>query len=261
MFPVWIKSDIENSIFIASGHVKIRDFASTNQFAELNEFMKWWRMQLGITVIANHSEPQMNILHIQESYSDLSIEDLKLAVKYSFTGVLGVDFIAYNSFSPLYISKILNAYKIYRDDQLNHIAREKLRFDEKEKAIKKAESEKKTPEESRRIYVKGYIERLLEEELYITDVKDMAFEVFMRYMIDKRASIQLGNYFDEAIKLIQKKDVTFEPFGEAYNGQAPGLEVDRYCKFLAMLEFFRIKDTSKLSEWINDLTPQQLLGE
>jgi hypothetical protein len=127
--PTWIKSTEQNALFIASGKPKVREFNSVEQFNELNEFMKWWRMQLGITVIANHSEPQMNIIHIKELYNDLSIEDFKLAVKYSFMGVLGVDFIAYNSFSPLYISKILNAYKLYRDAELNAIGRAKMSFD------------------------------------------------------------------------------------------------------------------------------------
>jgi len=140
--PTWIKSVEQNALYLASGKPKVRDFNTIEQFNELNEFMKWWRMQLGITVIANHSEPQMNIIHIKELYNDLSIEDLKLAVKYSFMGILGVDFIAYNSFSPLYISKILNAYKSYRDAELNAIGRAKMSFDrelEKQKSVKSEE--------------------------------------------------------------------------------------------------------------------------
>jgi hypothetical protein len=137
--PEWIKTPEQNALYLASGKVKVRDFNTTDQLAELTDFMKWWRMQLGITVSANHIEPQMNIIHINELYSDLSIEDLKLAVKYSFSGILDVDFIAYNSFSPLYISKILNSYKQFRDDQLNAIARAKMKFDidqQKQKGVK-----------------------------------------------------------------------------------------------------------------------------
>jgi len=49
----------------------------------------------------------------EEAFPNLTIEDIKLAINLSMKGSLDADIECYGNFSPLYISKILNAYLKY----------------------------------------------------------------------------------------------------------------------------------------------------
>lgn len=246
----WIKSPEQHSIYLASGKIKIIDFKTPEQNEALNELMKYWREKLGITTNAKHTEPIMNILHIKELYSDLSIEDLKLAIKYSFSGVLDVDFIAYNSFSPLYISKILNAYKQYRDDELNAIARAKMKFDAEQS---KQEVEKITPLESRIKYLNYYFATIQESENFVTDFKGIAFDVFSRSGV----RFDLSEYEFLATQLVEKDNLKVKnPFEKMIDTEPATIE--KYQKWLAMKDILKLETPL---QFISKLTEQQLMGE
>lgn len=247
--PAWISSKEQNELFKASGNVKIVDFTTVDQFNELNDFMKWWRMQLGITVVANHLEPQMNILHIKENYNDLSIEDLRLAVKYSFTGVLDVDFIAYNSFSPLYISKILNSYKEFRNDQLNAIARAKMKHDELANVVTKA---KLTPIESRKALLYYYYQSIQTSDEYVIDHKGIGFDVFSR----SGRSIDLSLYELKAIEMVEAANLKAKNLFEKAI-ESDSATIEKYQKWLCLKDYFKV---GTVAEFIESLTDDQIMG-
>lgn len=58
---------------------------------------------------------------IQNNYSYLTPQELNTAIELSLTDKLNVDVKTYNSFSPMYISRILNAYVDYRKAVFNHV--------------------------------------------------------------------------------------------------------------------------------------------
>jgi hypothetical protein len=51
---------------------------------------------------------------IQNNYSYLTPQELNIAIELSLTNKLNVDVKTYNSFSPMYVSRILNSYVDYR---------------------------------------------------------------------------------------------------------------------------------------------------
>jgi len=58
---------------------------------------------------------------IQNNYSYLTPQELNTAIELSLTDKLNIDVKTYNSFSPMYISRILNAYIDYRKLVFNQV--------------------------------------------------------------------------------------------------------------------------------------------
>ena len=64
----------------------------------------------------------INMNFLKDSYPKLTLEDIRLAVKYSLNGTLNVNPEAFGSFSPLYISKIINSYfNLHGDRDYFHV--------------------------------------------------------------------------------------------------------------------------------------------
>ena len=79
---------------------------------------------------------------IIKNYSDINLDEISLAIDLSLTNKLDVDVRTFNTFSPMYVSRILNAYKEYKKPIIKDV------LERKEKAIKDKELEKVlTPQE------------------------------------------------------------------------------------------------------------------
>jgi hypothetical protein len=113
-----IKNDFtENKIKIYEayrGLRKIRDFDSNEDLKPLIDLIGKWRFYIGIKEELSQEELFMNLNFIRENFSELNIVDINQAIDLSIKGDLQVDVEHYQSFTPLYISKILKAYKEYR---------------------------------------------------------------------------------------------------------------------------------------------------
>lgn len=62
---------------------------------------------------------------IQNNYSFLTPQELNTCIELSLTNKLDVDVKTYNSFSPMYVSRILNAYVDYRKVVFNQVTERK----------------------------------------------------------------------------------------------------------------------------------------
>ena len=75
-------------------------------------------MHLGIREKMSDEELIINMNFLKESYPNITLEDVRLAIKYSLNGTLGMNPETFGSFSPLYISKVINAYLIYKREEM-----------------------------------------------------------------------------------------------------------------------------------------------
>lgn len=93
-----------------------------------------WRWMVGIN---NNSQDENEIARelallsqfVVENYSLLTIDEINLAINLSLTNKLDCDVNAYNSFSPAYVSRILNCYTSYKRELFNSLSERKERFD------------------------------------------------------------------------------------------------------------------------------------
>ena len=113
-----IKSDFsDNKIKIYEayrGLKKIRDFTSNDELKPLIDLVGKWRYYIGIKEELSQEELFVNINFIREHFNELNLVDINQAIDLSIKGDLEIEAEHYQNFTPLYISKILNAYKVYR---------------------------------------------------------------------------------------------------------------------------------------------------
>lgn len=91
-----------------------------------------WRFFLGLKEKASKEEIIMNTQFIREHFGELNVVDLHEAMSLSIAGKLDVDNNHYGNFGPLYISRILNAYKDYRNEVITYCKRQ-IQIEEKKK--------------------------------------------------------------------------------------------------------------------------------
>lgn len=93
-----------------------------------------WRLMLGVKEKPSQEELKMNLAFIQQNYKELTVRDIVLAMNKSLTGELGVDANLYDKgFSPIYISRILNAYKVRLTEIVNEVIHRQKQEEQKQK--------------------------------------------------------------------------------------------------------------------------------
>ena len=86
---------------------KIKDFKTNNDLKPLIELVGKWRYFIGIKEELSKEELFMNINFIRENFNELNLVDIDQAINLSIKGEFDIDIEHYQSFTPLYISKIL----------------------------------------------------------------------------------------------------------------------------------------------------------
>ena len=92
-----------------------------------------WRFMTGVSSKSHEDEIATELImiakFISENYGKLTIQEIELAFNLCLTHKLDIDPKPYNSFSPLYVSTVLNAYMEYRRPIYNDIYERKERKD------------------------------------------------------------------------------------------------------------------------------------
>ena len=115
---------------------KIKDFKTNNDLKPLIELVGKWRYFIGIKEELSKEELFMNINFIRENFNELNLVDIDQAINLSIKGEFDIDIEHYQSFTPLYISKILNAYKKYKGEVMFSIRSELSKIENKPKKLK-----------------------------------------------------------------------------------------------------------------------------
>lgn len=137
----------------------------------LIDILAKWRWMSGVS--SNHQSEEdiakelvLIADFIFRNYPKLSIEEISLSIDLSLTNTFDVDVNAYNSFSPMYVSRILNAYIDYKKGLYNTISAKKDLEDSRKYLEKKP-----TPLEKMESMI-DLIKYFYEEYKSIGEVKD-----------------------------------------------------------------------------------------
>lgn len=225
----WIRDSAKVLIYQANFTKKISDFTDTNDYADLVKLITEWRMHLGIKDEITQQELEFNAKYIKEEYSHFTLEKIRLAIKYSLKGELKVDIVPYGAFSPLYISRILNAYEKYDNKIVSDILREKDRKeqDERNKPAISTEEQKI----GNRIQYLFYYQKECKNGV-MTDFKGIMWDFLLKQELVHESLL-------ERIDLKERAYKELERMGENGNWiQIDELKVDHVVKYYIMSDFF-----------------------
>jgi len=157
---------------------KLSQFKSKEDKVELIKAITSWRLHLGIREKMSDEELIINMTFLKDSYPNISLEDIRLAIRYSLNGTLGVSAEAFGAFSPLYISRILNAYIDYRKDQIVVLNQRKKYLE----VMNREEPEPSYQEKviTRKNTLKWYYERVSESDNYVADFQNQVWDFLNR---------------------------------------------------------------------------------
>jgi hypothetical protein len=107
-----------------------------------------WRWMSGVNINnqdENDVARELTLISqfVVSNYSNLTTDEISLAIDLSLTNKLDCDVRTFNSFSPMYVSRILNAYIEYRQQLYDEIYERKVREEEKKKIEEKPSPEKR----------------------------------------------------------------------------------------------------------------------
>ena len=202
-------SESDKKILYLNDELKIRFFDNANKgYNKLEEHIYIWCKFLGVKDM-DEDNAQMLVAYLKESYKDFSIQEISHALMIGLQGRLNIDMEHYQNFSPIYLSKILNAYKIYRNKLIIKYRKEKEEYFDKKN--KKIPSKKETLNNIFLITQNLYADFILQEETFIENkfhkIKvAVIYDLLLKNKIIK--GIDLNKY--EKIKLENRSDAKLE---------------------------------------------------
>ena len=134
------QKNILSKYCINESEIKLVNAVFSNNVLNMNDLIDVvakWKWMVGV-VNNNQSEDdtaqELALLStfIYNTYNSLKIDEINLAIQLSLSNKLDCDVNTYNSFSPLYVSRILNAYLEYKRKINSDITERKLIEDNKE---------------------------------------------------------------------------------------------------------------------------------
>ena len=108
---------VNQKIVIAHYEPKIQTFFAlpknekNQKFQELHQLLIKWSVLVGVKPVPTNEELKMFVSYIAEHFHRNSIMEIDNAFSLATAGKLNIDVEHYQSFSVIYISKIINAYK------------------------------------------------------------------------------------------------------------------------------------------------------
>jgi hypothetical protein len=139
-----IKNNEENNFVNSISIPSINELSKLggNYLDSLMDILAKWRWMSGINT-NNQSEDdiakELALIgkFIISEYSNVTLEEINLAINLSLTNKLDCDVRTFNTFSPMYVSRILNAYMEYRREMYTELMKRKENLDNKKLMEKK----------------------------------------------------------------------------------------------------------------------------
>lgn len=188
----------EYQLVLAMEKPNLQLMDGTESMPKLIDVLAKWRWMSGVSS-NNQSEEDIakELVLIADfvfrNYPKLSIEEISLSIDLSLTNTFDIDVNAYNSFSPMYVSRILNAYLEYKRGLYNTISAKKD-LEESRKYLEK----KPTPLEKMNSMVE-LIKYFYDEYKSIGEVKDHFNAIYHFLKRTNRISLS-KEIIDEALK-------------------------------------------------------------
>jgi hypothetical protein len=256
----WITNDTEKDIYIAQYEKKITHFQSNNEVNELLKVVTTWRLHLGIREDATKEENVLNVNFIRENYRQYTLKDIELAYKYAMVGKLNVDAEAYGKFSPMYISKILNAYGQYCSEIMTEILKRKRQMERQSPPPVELTYEEKV--ENRKKSIVWYYHQTRNSYKYIGDYGGVIWAFLTRNNILNVNNIDFDRAKEEAKAMrINHSMNVFSKVLEKMTSEDRQKEYDKldemYGKFFVMQQLFNT--IPNIEDWLSNFTNEQII--
>jgi len=211
-----------------------------------------WRWMSGInTYNQDDNEVARELVLLSKfvikNYPQITIEEIDLAIDLSLTDKLDVDVRTFNSFSPMYVSRILNGYIEHRRKLYNDIYSRKVRVDEITEMEKKP-----TPKEqmdSTIDLIRHFYDKF-KKDGFIDDVFNILYNYFRR---TKKINPS-KEVIDEAIKYgkIKSEEHINSYFADVLIKERPNKKQmeNRYARNYCVCKFF---EKLNLEEFISKI--------
>ena len=141
---------------------------------------------------------------IIENYENIKYSEIELAINLSLTNKLDVDVRTFNSFSPMYVSRILNAYMEYSRRIIQDLKERRYRDEDRKMLEKEPTSEEKMES------MKDLIAYLYEEYKSCGEIKDH-FATLYNYLKRTNKIKIPKDLIEEAMNYGKQKAKSFEP--------------------------------------------------
>jgi hypothetical protein len=193
---------------VSAIHSKSLGETQAEYVVNLIDILAEWRWMAGVSTNGSEDDMAQELVMIakfvSENYPLLKHDEFKLAVNLSLTNRLDVDVRTFNSFSPMYVSRILNAYLDHKSKSMREVIVRKERDD-----LKK-EMEKQPTQEEKMQHMVELINYLYEEYKATGEIKDH-FTILYGYL-KKTNKIRISKeQIEEAMNYGKQKAKLFEP--------------------------------------------------
>jgi len=200
----------ENDIVKAQMALRIQDydFSTTKHQSLISMVLTEWAFMIGTKEANTAEENLINAKFIINEYTDITLEEIRQAMRWSITNKLSIDPTLYGRFAPMYIAKVLNCYLNERDAVMNALRR---KWREKIWDAEWKEKNKPLPYEQRVAEHKNFLIRHL-NDMKQKGVDDSAGQLCWNFLsralaVDESEFTEaVKQYADERLKGFQLRD-------------------------------------------------------
>ena len=187
----------------------VQQYESESDYIKnLIDYLAEWRWMAGINNQQTEDELAQELVmlakFVSENYPIMKREEFKLAVSMSLTNMLDVDVRTFNTFSPMYISRILNSYLDHKRKIVKDVNERKDNHD-----LKK-ELEKQPSQQEKMDSMVELITYLYNEYKEVGEVKDY-FNTLYNYLKRTNKIKIPKEQVDEAMQYGKTKAIKYEP--------------------------------------------------
>lgn len=260
MIGAWIKTNDEKEIYVAK-HGKELQYFKNEDMNALYKTIVQWIYTLGLTNKVAENDIIALTTTTKDLFPNITLKEISLAIKLSLQNKLGVDVECYGNFSPLYISKILNAYIDYSKETMQNIGWRKKSYENMLPPPKDERTYEQKVEAIKKVIL-FYSDWVKTKDTYVGDYNNVIWEFLKRLGMLDPTKVNLEEaeqWADDRIKLesittqakvfsklsYEKKELEFKKFRKLYG------------RYFVMKKIFR--EIDNVQDWLNNIDNKQIL--
>lgn len=259
---VWTQNNVEKEVVLAAYDKQLGNFSSTEDITKLIGIVTKWRIMLGLSKEMSEEELKINVQFIKTNYPKFTLKDIDMAINWSLQGKLNVNVEPYGTFSPLYISRILNAYGAKAEDIINEVLQRKKLHNR----LQASEKTMMTYDESvkmRRQHIVWFVKKIKASNKYIGDFDNIMWDFLTKHnliKVNEKWTEQASEYADGEI-LRENMDEGYAKFYDKMNFNDKKMEMKKrremYGRYYLLKKFC---DTIENPEtWISQYNDAKLI--
>lgn len=260
LIGAWIRNKDEEQIYLTQFGKKLKEFKTNEDKVDLIKAITSWRLHLGIREKMSDEELIINMTFLKDSYPTLTLEDIRLAIKYSLNGTLNINPEAFGSFSPLYISKIVNSYLEHKEEEFRKIYAHKRYLE----VMNREERERTRLEklESKKQHIKWFYQTLIKSDNYVADFQTYVWDLLNRKQFLQPDKIDWEDA-EEKAEILTNRHV-YSTFAKVMANMKPDKKEEEkkrlkelYGRYYIMKQFF--EKVTDIDMWIGELSDEDIL--